>query len=112
MATSASWTGKLLPTYLWDRLVPELLAKPTRHSPPRQPRSLSVSRIKSRARRSYSLKPRRFPPLTLTKRVADEEDKRPDPLIGQLRARAQPVAEQVFLPKCLARFDDGGRERL
>ena len=45
----------------------------------------------------------------VAERVGNEEGKRPDSLIGQLGARAQPVAEQVLLPEVLARFGDWRR---
>src|SRR5262249_22226955 len=48
----------------------------------------------------------------VAERVGDEEGQRPDPLGGQLGARAQPVAGQVFLAELLARFGDRGRARL
>src|SRR5262249_37370332 len=51
------------------------------------------------------------PTAHVAERVGDEECQRPDPLIGELRARAQPVAEQVFLAKVLTRCGDGSGVR-
>src|SRR5262249_33716368 len=43
----------------------------------------------------------------VAERIGNEEGERPDSLSGQLGAFTQPVAEQVFLAKILARLGEG-----